>query len=220
MELPCITLHTKDRDGFLNCDGYQGVVDSDLETLLQQCHEAVHSLEAEIEKRQNISRDPPLGIRESCEKLQKSASNVRILGRLDVRDDKLVKSAVEIMTTTQKIRGSKVYQVFLQDIFRHCGSALTLLCAASLGKQRIISLNGQDRTALVHYVKCNKASLSSPALDLLAREYEIPTEISMSGAWLSVCKAKSQQSHSLIIWQNDWENVSVVKVGSAFPSFR
>jgi len=176
MELPCITLHTEDRDGFLNRDGYQGVTDSELETLLQQSREAVLSLEAEIEKRQNISRDPPLGIKESCEKLQKTASSVRILGRLDVRDDKLVKSAVEIMTTTQTIRGSKVYQVFLQDILRHCGSALTLLCAASFGKQRIIALNGQDRTALVHYVKCNKTSLSSPALDCLAGEYAIPAE--------------------------------------------
>lgn len=176
MEPPYITLHTKDRDGFLDCDGYEGVTDSELEILLQLCREVALSLQAEIEKRQNISPDPPLGIRESCEKLHTGAKNVRILGRLDVRDDKLVKSAVEIMTTTQTIRASKVYQVFLQDILRHCGRALTLLCAASLGKQRVISLNGQDRTALVHYVKSSKAVLSSPALDLLAREYEIPSE--------------------------------------------
>jgi len=80
-------------------------------------------------------------------------------------------------------------------------------------------LNGQDRTALVHYVKGNKTSLSSPALDLLAREYEIPSENSTLYTWFSMCKAKSQQIYNLIIWQSDPGSVCVVKVCSAFSSF-
>ena len=193
MELPCITLHTKDRDSFLHSDGYGEVTDSELETLRQQCREVVASLEAEIENRHTISHDPPTGIKESCEKLHKSARSIRVLGRLDIRDEKLVRAGIEIMTTTQKIRGSKVYQEFLQDILRHCGAALVLLCSASLGKHRIISLNTQDRTALVHYVKGNKAFLSFSALELLAGEYKIPCENSKLYRWLYMCKAKSSR---------------------------
>lgn len=219
MELPCITLQTTDRDSFLHSDGYREVTDSELETLLQQCRAVAVSLEEEIENRQTISHEPPTGIKESCEKLHKSSRSIRVLGRLDVRDEKLVRAGIEIMSTAQTIRPSKVYQVFLKDILRHCGSALVLLCSASLGKHRIVSLSGPDRIALVHYVKGKRASLSSSALELLAEEYKIPSKNSTLPTWLSMCKAKSSKVYNQFIWWSDQISVCVVKVCSSFSSF-
>jgi hypothetical protein len=176
MEHPRITLRTKDRDFFSHGDDYGGVTDAELEALLQQSRELVLSLETELENRQSVRHGLPEGIRESCKKLYESAGNIRILGRLNDRDAKLAKAASIVMTVVQTNRGSKVYQVFLLDILRQCGRTLVLLCAASLGKQRVIALNEQSRTSLVHYVKTNMSSLNSPALDLLATEYGMPHE--------------------------------------------
>jgi hypothetical protein len=175
LELPCIILRTKDEDYSVNCDDYSAVIDAELETLLQQSRDAVTSLQAELERRQKISHDPPDAIKRCCEKLRKTARNIRILGRLEAREERLTKAAVEIMTKVQTIRSSKIYQAFLFDIQRHCGLGQVLLCASSLGKQKVIDLNGQDRTALVHYVKGDKASLFSSSLDSLAKEYKIPS---------------------------------------------
>jgi hypothetical protein len=161
--------------GLLHRDGYSGLIDSELETLLQQSREAVISLEAELKNRQIISH-PPSAIKECGEKLRKTAGDISTLGRLDARAARHTKSAAGNMTTVQTTHNSKVYQVFLFDILRHCGPPLVLLCAASLGKQRVVDLHGQNRTALVHYVKANKATLVCPALALLAKEYGIPSE--------------------------------------------
>jgi len=175
MELPCVVLRTKDRDYFLCVDGYGGVINSELETLLQQSREVVLSLEKELEQRKvAMNLDSPNGISECCEKIQKSVASLKILGRLDDRAAKLVDAAVETMTTPQTVRASKVYQTFLHDILRHCGRGLVLLCAASLGRQRVITLNSQGRIQLVHYVKNHKTTLDSSTLDSLATEFAIP----------------------------------------------
>ena len=74
----------------------------------------------------------------------------------------------------QTNRDSKIYQLFLYDILRHSGSGLVVLCAASLGKQRVVHLSEDERVGLVSYIKNNKANLHFPALELLAQEYQIP----------------------------------------------
>jgi hypothetical protein len=47
-------LRTKDEDYSVNCDDYSAVIDSELETLLQQSRDAVTSLQAELERRQKM----------------------------------------------------------------------------------------------------------------------------------------------------------------------
>ncbi len=180
MELPCVVLRTKDRDYFLCIDGYGGVINSELETLLQQSREVVLSLEKELEQRQ-VTTDlaSPKGISECCEKIQKSVASLKVLERLDDRATKLITAAVETMTTQQTVHASKVYQMFLHDILRHCGRGLVLLCAASLGRQRVIKLNSRDRTQLVHYIKNHKTTLDSSTLDSLATNFEIPHDNGM-----------------------------------------
>lgn len=175
MELPSVALWTKERDYFPYHHGCGGVTNSELETLLERGRETVLSLEAELEKRQVATKlEPSSGVSECSEKLRKSTANLKILGRLDDRAVGLAVAAVETLTTEQTSRGSKTYQTFLGDILHHCGRGLVLLCAASLGKQKVVSLNFQDRIGLVHYLKSNKSAFEHPILDSLATEYQIP----------------------------------------------
>ena len=103
LELLCIILCTKDKDYSVNCNDYSTVIDAKLETLLQQSRNAVTSLQAELKRWQKISHDPPDAIKRCCEKLYKTARNIRILGRLEAREEQLTKAAVEIMTKVQTI---------------------------------------------------------------------------------------------------------------------
>ena len=101
-------------------------------------------------------------------KLQKTLQNFKILGRLDARAAKSVELAISVLTNKQTVRGSKVYQDFLNNIVRYCGRRLALLYTTSFGKHNIIGINARSRTSLVYYLKSKKASLSSPDLDSLA----------------------------------------------------
>ena len=44
-----------------------------------------------------------------------------------------------------------MYRSFLRNVLRPCGRGLALLCAASLGKQRVVHLTEKNRTSLVGY---------------------------------------------------------------------
>ncbi|OCK74894.1 hypothetical protein K432DRAFT_386533 [Lepidopterella palustris CBS 459.81] len=173
MELPCVMLRTKERDHFSYQDSYGEVTNSELEAFLEQARKTVLSLEAELEKRQIVALGLSNGVSDCSEKLRKNAGNLKILGRLDDRATRLAVDAVTILKTEQTNRASKIYQTFLGDILRHCGRGLVLLCATSLGKQRVNSLNNQDRVGLVNYLTINKTALESPILDSLAEKYQI-----------------------------------------------
>jgi hypothetical protein len=128
MERPCVTLHVKERGSFLWSDGFAGVTNAELETLLQQSRDTVISLEAEFEKRQlskavNKQHGETDGY---CESLRKCANKIRVLERLDDKAVEHVTTAVEILTNPQTIRSFKVYQDFLHDVLRHCGPELVL----------------------------------------------------------------------------------------------
>ena len=155
-----------------------GLSDPELEALVQQTRDATLSVEAELEKRHSAIFVAPSNLINDCEnKLQKTLQNFKILGRLDARAAKSVELAVSVLTNKQTVRGSKVYQAFLNDIVRYCGRGLALLCAASFGKHNIIGMNATSRTSLVYHLKSKKASLSSPDLDSLATQYKLPPEI-------------------------------------------
>jgi hypothetical protein len=87
--------------------------------------------------------------------------------------------------------------MFLYDILRHCGGGLVLLCATSLGKQRIITMNEPERIRLVQFVRTNKASLQSSTLDSLAIKYQIPHDNSMLHILFLGAEANSQEGSEL-----------------------
>ena len=141
----------------------------ELESFFQQCQKALPLLGEELEGRRVASgNNLPDGVKQCCSKLEKSAADLKILGRLDIKDPKPILVAVDTLRKAQTIRASKVYQLFLTDIIRNCNRGLALLCAASVGKQRIVALNAKERTILVRHIKSNMASLDSPVLDQLA----------------------------------------------------
>ena len=175
MDLPYITLHTKDKGLFAWQDGYKDVRASELEAFLKIGKEMVRSLEAEIEARQMVSEFEHSSVSSECaEKLWKCARQVKILERLDKREAKLVASAVSVLKVKQATRDGQIYQTLLHDIYHQCSPSLVVLSAASLGKQRIVSLNARDRVRLLHYLKSNREVLTSPALDSLVRKHQIP----------------------------------------------
>lgn len=131
------------------------------------------SAEAEHEEQQ-VGRFHD-GIDGCCEKLRKDSGTIKVLERLSGRGPKLVDDAVKTLTTTQTSRDSKIYQLFLHDILRHSGSGLVVLCAASLGKQRVVHLAEADKIGLVSFIKDNQTNLHCPALELLAEDYQVPS---------------------------------------------
>lgn len=121
------------------------------------------------------SHDKKGGISECRQKVLKDAQKIINLERLSGRGPSLVHNAIGILKASQTDRDSKVYQLFLHDVLRLCGSRLFLLCASSLGKQRVLHLAADDRTSLVGYLRDNTDKLLSPALETLAEEYKVPT---------------------------------------------
>lgn len=174
METPCITLHTKERANLFRGDGFDGVTDAELETLLQKSRDTLVSLEAEFERRQlptasNHSKE----IEGYCDSLRKGFDKLKVLERLDDKAAEHVKAAAKILTTPQTIRSYKVYETFLHDVLRHCGPELVLLCAACLGKPKVSSLKTEERIILLDHVKTKRFSYVSPILGRLATEYGI-----------------------------------------------
>lgn len=174
MEYPCITLHTNERVSFLCGEGFEGVTDAELATLLQKSRDTLLSLQAESEKRQlpKVSSQPS-EIDGYSDSLCKGVKKIKVLERLEDKAAEHVKAAVEILTTPQTTRSFKVYKAFLHDVLHHCGPELVLLCAACLGKPKVASMKVEDRIVLLDHVKKEKSSYVSPILRRLATEYNI-----------------------------------------------
>jgi hypothetical protein len=134
-------------------------------------------------------RAKPDGAKECYEKVFKAAQTVRILERVTDRGAKHVDTAVEILTTAQSTRESRVYQTFLSDILRQLGPGFVVLCAATLGKQRIVQLNELDRAGLVSRVKENNAILYCPALKSLAEDFLVPSHNGLQEMFHSACQS-------------------------------
>jgi hypothetical protein len=151
------------------------MTDTDADSLRQgRCAEG--SVESEPEERRAQKPHDKWGGIDGCrEKLLEDAAATKILERLTGRGPTLVDDAVDILVTSKTTRDAKVYQLFLYDILRHSGPGIVVLCAASLGKQRVVHLAEKDRTGLVGWIRDNKAELHSLALDSLAEEYQIPS---------------------------------------------
>ncbi|KAF2632998.1 hypothetical protein BU25DRAFT_406272 [Macroventuria anomochaeta] len=176
METPCIALSVAKGNNFAWQQGYKDVDDSELETLLTISRELVRSLEAEVQARQ-LSTKPQLSsaLSECIQKLNMSIKKWRVLGRLDKKETDLLRAACNALTVEQATRDGRLYQTFLCDVNRNCNRTSALLCAASLGKQRIVCLNVQERINLLQHLKLTQDALALPALDLLAED-QLPKE--------------------------------------------
>ena len=177
MNTPTIIFRSTIGDRSPSSDSFQNLATSELKSFLQQCRESLSLLGAELEERRVASgSNLPDGVKQCSSKIEKSATDLKILGRLDIKNSRPISVAVDILKTAQTNRASKIYQLFLTDIIRNCNRGLALLCAASIGKQRIVALNTKERTILMRHIKINMASLDSPILDPLAANYGLPVE--------------------------------------------
>ncbi|KAM5476979.1 hypothetical protein MauCBS54593_000250 [Microsporum audouinii] len=107
-------------------------------------------------------------------KLLEVSEEVKALGRLGKRREKLVIAAVGIMRNVQDVRAFQVYRSFLYDILRLGGRHMVVICAAGLGKNRVVQLNIKERTDLVRYVAGRRTFFDSPILADLAATLKVP----------------------------------------------
>lgn len=121
----------------------------------------------------------PIGLKDICEKIHKVAEDVRVLGRFGgKRASTLVANAVRIMTSEQTERPFKVYQNFLCDIRTASGPLgrnMVVLCSATIGKTKAVTLNERDRITLVQYIATTSIRLDSEHLSSLAAQYNVPS---------------------------------------------
>ncbi|KAI9891860.1 MAG: hypothetical protein M1814_002245 [Vezdaea aestivalis] len=177
MDYPSLSFHIKNEADFNWSDGFQELTDSHVQTLFEQCSSALNLLKSEIDKRQlGVRQEYTAEVSNCSNKLLKDVKRLKVLERLGDRDCKMVKNAVDILSTSQTSREQRVYQEFLHDILHHSNRGLLLLCAASLGKQRVTELTVDDRLNLVLYVKKNQALLDCPVLEHLADFHQVPTQ--------------------------------------------
>jgi hypothetical protein len=169
-----LTFHTTSTNGLRISDGCDGLSTDDLETILRLSHEAVNSIERELEKRQ-IDKVPDHnnGIADCRRRLQQMCRKLVVMGRLEGRATKQVKEGVVALTDPCRDSPSKAYQSFLCDVLHHCHEGTVLLCASSLGKKRVVDIGSSGRVALLAYLKETR-DFDKDVLKRLARDCRIP----------------------------------------------
>ena len=120
------------------------------------------------------ARVPHKKIPNTCQdRLRKDAKIIKIVERIDTRRAKYISDAVRILQHPQAARDAQIYAQFLKDIIRLASPGHAVLCAASLGQQRLSHLKEHERADVVQFVKENKEGLSCEVLTSLAEEYGI-----------------------------------------------
>ena len=154
---------------------YKELDNLELEALLHSIRDASASLEAELQRRQGSTTAvlPDL-FKDYGNKLDATVRVIRHLNRLESRQARLVESAASFLKAEPTTHSARVYREFLIDVTRLCGRGLALLCAASLGKNKVATLTTQMRASFVGYVQSRKEFLDTPILGTLAEQYELP----------------------------------------------
>ncbi|KMU88204.1 hypothetical protein CIHG_05375 [Coccidioides immitis H538.4] len=175
MELPHVLLRTNTKDIFTYQDGYDKVTNANLFSLLNLGRKTLHLLEAELKKQQiEVKDDLSNAVTKCIRKFQKILANLQILRCLDEKAFQLVVATVNTLKLQPSNHDFSVYWTFLTDILCCCCCEFVVLCTASIGKQRVVTMNNDDRTQLVHYLKTHKSIFECPLLDILATTYHIP----------------------------------------------
>lgn len=149
----------------------------ELEEVVRKARDATLLLEAELATRgSTIPAIPSDLIRECDTKLQSSLRHIRTHGCLSGRAANSVELAVSTLTSEQTDYRGEAYKQFLNDIIRHCGHEVSLLCAAGIGKFKIVGMNIETRTSLVQYIKRQRATFRCPELDKLVTQHWLPVD--------------------------------------------
>jgi predicted xylose isomerase-like sugar epimerase len=175
MPHPSVRFHTGEDISFGWQDSCRILSTEILEALLLESRLAVTSIEAELQRRnQQAHRTLKLDI--CCQRLQKTANEIKVRKRLCERGVAQATSLHDLLTVEQSDRSLKVYQEFLQDVAQQCGSATALLCHIGLGKHRVTNLKNEDRVNLLQILKDEHGSLSGDELKSLAESYHVPDQ--------------------------------------------
>jgi hypothetical protein len=190
MEYPSILLQTRQRGSFLYDRGYEDIPDADLIILLKLAQRTVESLETELVRRHVwIDAKQSTVVDECVQKMRKTLSTVKTLQRLEDKAGLLVENAVNIVVNQPMNRDAKLYSVFLSDVLRIGSRGLFVLCSASLGKQRIVTMNGEERLQLIRCITANKTIFECPILESLATLHRVPYQDGMNALLLPLSRA-------------------------------
>lgn len=110
--------------------------------------------------------------------LQKKADEVNREQSLRTRASTSVNHAIELLTNKQSKHPVRLYAQFLENVMGMSSPGLALLCAAALGKRRVLDL-GTARLHLPRYLATAQSSLKTSHLESLAKDHgllQVPGE--------------------------------------------
>ncbi|KAE8404949.1 hypothetical protein BDV37DRAFT_282192 [Aspergillus pseudonomiae] len=153
-------------------DGYDNVSNQDLVDLYRLTQKALLSLETEIDKR---SITVGIGVEKAIRRVKEIYKEVRITKRIPDRAERLVHNAISAVTDPVFTEpGARRYQIFFTDILSLKNHGIFVLCAASLGKEKVRNMKKEDRMEFLDYLGNNFSTFNSSALDDLATKFDIP----------------------------------------------
>jgi len=98
---------------------------------------------------------------------------------LEGRKTRLVTEAREALKDSRAGRDQR-YQTFLQNVLGNADRQGVLVCAAALGKTRVLAMRAGDRRALLDKIKKNSSIFESPNISYLVSLHKVPNINGMS----------------------------------------
>lgn len=193
MEPPSLFFQTDSNGTFSFRDGYDCVSDHHLVALYMLIHEALLSLETEIEERPIMVN---INAQKALTKIHKNFKLVKSKGMINKKVEPLIKNAIKAVSSRPfKNRGYRRYQDFFLEICRLENRGLFALCAASLGKDKLRNMKKADRDSLLHYFGKNISTFECDKLEQYAATNEVPElhSIAFEGAKNSRDSMKTAQ---------------------------
>ncbi|PYI03594.1 hypothetical protein BO78DRAFT_194054 [Aspergillus sclerotiicarbonarius CBS 121057] len=172
MELASLLFDTSSNGTFSCRDGYDNVSDQDLVALYRLTHKALISLETEVEKRSVIvGTDAAKAIK----KIRDNFRMIKVTKRVEDTARPLVQNAIGAVTGPAFTNpGSRRYQLFFIDILRLRKRGVFVLCAASLGKEKVRNMKMDERVEFLDFLEKNISTFESDVLDNLATVFGVP----------------------------------------------
>ncbi|KAB8212968.1 hypothetical protein BDV33DRAFT_185772 [Aspergillus novoparasiticus] len=170
--LPTLLFKATSGGTFSYPDGYDNVSNQDLVDLYRLTQKALLSLETEIDKR---SITVGIGVEKAIRRVKEIYKEVRITKRVSEKSERAIHSAISAVTgPVFTDHGARRYQLFFIDILNLKNDGIFILCAASLGKEKVRSMKKEDRIEFLDYLANNLSTFNSSALDDLATKFDVP----------------------------------------------
>jgi len=179
-----IAFSTPKKPRFLWTDSFEDVGTAELEELLVECRNALHSIDAELAARSDPQVDTNLT---NCyAKLQAKALSINRLGALSDQDRTSLEKArtflgalksgnIRYSQTRETRKGYGNFERLVWLTSRVAGPAFALLLICSLEKRTLDRLTSSRSTILLKHVVQNCDSLSSRVLEEKAIEFGLST---------------------------------------------